>query len=285
MNRFIATKTAIISRMNRPLAPKLWLTLTVGLVMAGSSLAVVSAASESVTVLDKGAKAGMLMSLTKSASVAEPASDKNAASLLGVLAPDEASLDAQPGQTGVKTEGVATTLVSTLNGDIKVGDRIAPSSLVGIGAKAVGSGWIVGTAQGSLDAQTTGVSSYAVTDTAGHKHQVAVGSLPVIVKVTYYNQASNSNSVIPQSIQDAVDKLAGKHVRPLAIILSFVLILVGIVLAAQLVNGSTRSAFSAISRQPLTKSLILNKLFQMFGIAAGLIGLAFLAAYLILRFL
>jgi F0F1-type ATP synthase membrane subunit c/vacuolar-type H+-ATPase subunit K len=271
--------------MNRPVATKLWLILTVGLALAGSSVAIGSAASESVTVLDKGAKAGMLMSLTKSASVAEPANDKNAASLLGVLAPDESSLDSQPGQTGVKTEGVATTLVSTLNGDIRVGDRIAPSSLVGIGAKAVASGWIVGTAQGSLDAQTSGVSSYSVTDTAGRKHQVAVGSLPVIIKVTYYNQSSSSNSVIPASIQDAVDKLAGKHVRPLAIILSFILILIGIVLAAQLVNGSTRSAFSAISRQPLTKSLIMTKLFQMFGIAAGLILLAFLASYLILRFL
>ena len=247
--------------------------------------ALTGAASQSFSVADGSAKLGMLMSASPNAGVAEPASDKTAASLIGVLAPPEENSFSSSGDVNVKTDGVANTLVSTLNGDIKVGDRIATSSLVGVGAKATGSSWIVGIAQGSLDSKTAGAQLTAVTDSDGKSHQVYVASIPVVVKVTYYNVASpvSDSGLVPKSLQDAADRLAGKHVKLAAIVASVIVLMIGVILAGMLVNGAIRSGFSAIARQPLIKGIILGEIWQAFGMAAGIILVVMGASYLILR--
>ena len=243
--------------------------------------------AQSFYVTDRNATAGMLMSASADQSVAEPANGDNAKQLLGVLASsDSVDLNAQPGQKNVKTDGVATTLVSNQHGDIKVGDRITVSSIEGVGAKASGSGWIAGIAQGSLDKSTKNAIPASVTDSKGKKHDIVIGRVPMLVKVTYYTEPTtpeNQKSLLPQSIQDAADRLAGHHVKTAAIIISFVLVLMGIALAAQLVNSAIRSGFAAIARQPLTKIIILRKVLQTFAIAGVILVVVFIFAYLVLR--
>jgi len=157
-----------------------------------------AAASQSFNVLDNKSQPGMLMSLTANSGVVEPATDKNASLLLGVISANDTAFDLQPGQVSVATDGVANVLVSTLGGDIRVGDRITPSSLAGIGAKAKMTAWIVGIAQASLDSKTTAAVASTVTDTAGSKHQVYVARIPLVVHVTYYTVREPGAEIDPR---------------------------------------------------------------------------------------
>src|ERR1700683_3460638 len=88
-----------------------------------------AASSQGFDLFQGHPQAGMLMSLTSNPGVIEPANTTNAASLIGVISPGDTNIDLQPGQVNVETDGAANALVSTLNGNILVGDRITASSL------------------------------------------------------------------------------------------------------------------------------------------------------------
>ena len=243
------------------------------------------ASSQSVNVLDNKSQPGMLMSLTANAGVAEPASDKNAALLLGVISTNDTAFDMQPGQISVATDGEVSTLVSTLGGDIRVGDRIAPSSLAGIGTKAVTTGWIAGIAQASLDAKTSGAVAKTVTDTTGGKHKVYVTRIPLVVHVTYYTVPSAASKTIPDMLQTAADALAGKHASILGLVLSFLLLLTGIIWAGILINGAIRGGIAAIARQPFGKAHIRRMVLKSFGVSLLIIAVGCIGALVLLRVL
>lgn len=274
-----------VSRLNA------WLLglLTLGGVLAVLAATAPAAALSSVQdfyVQDTAAKQGMIMRLSAAAGIAEPADNQQPEAILGVLTAPSA--EAKPGQVGVQTDGVADTLVSTLNGNIKVGDRVTASSLKGTGAKANGTGWIVGVAQGSLDASSKSALKSSVVDAKGQKHDVYVGTVPVLVKVTYYikpPEPTKQSRWVPEGIQDIADTIAGKHASPLAILFSFALLLFGLVGATLIVTNAVRGGFQAIARQPLTKRLILRQVMMAFTVAIVMLGVMFGGSLLILRIL
>ena len=244
-----------------------------------------AASSQSFNVLDNKAQTGMLMSLTANSGVVEPASDKNAALLLGVISTNDTAFDTQPGQISVATDGVVSTLVSTLGGDIHVGDRIAPSSLAGIGSKASTTGWIVGIAQASLDAKTSGAVASTITDATGGKHKVYVTSIPIVVRVTYYTVPNPADRTITDNLQVAADALAGKHASVVGLVLSFLLMLTGIIWAGILINGAIRGGIAAIARQPLSKAFIRRTVLKSFGVSVMIIVAGSIGALVLLRVL
>ena len=260
--------------------------LVIGVVLTLPALA--SASSQGFTVLNNRAQQGMLMSLTANSGVVEPATTKNASSLVGIIAVDDSAVSLPPeaGKVNVRSDGVAKGLVSTLNGDIKVGDRVGVSSIAGVGAKITSSGWIVGIAQSSLDAKTKDALATSVADGSGKKHTVYVGAVPLVIKVTYYTIASagdSSNSAVPDTIQSAADSVAGKHASTLALLLSFLLFIVGVIIAGLVVNAAIKGGMLAIARQPLTKSLILRKVMQSVGLALLILSLVIVGSLGILR--
>lgn len=247
-----------------------------------------SASSQNFNVLGNNAQPGMLMSLTANAGYVEPATDKNASSLLGVLTSDTQTFDRQAGQVAVQTDGAASALVSTLNGDVLVGDRIGISPVAGVGAKMKSSGWIVGVAQASLDSKTTGAVATTVSDSKNNKHTVYVAAIPLVVKVTYYSApgaVTVKTSTVPTSLQSTVDTIAGKHVSVLGIVLSFMLISIGIIFAAQVVSSVIRGSFTAIGRQPLSKRVILRLVLQLLAMSGLILIAASVGAYVMLRLL
>jgi hypothetical protein len=250
-----------------------------------------SASTQSFSVLDNKTQTGMLVSLTANSDVVAPATDKNAAALLGVTTDNttDISYSQKPGQVSVQTDGEASVLVSTLGGDVLIGDRIAPSSLAGIGQKIAGSGWIAGVAQASLDAKTAGAVATTVTDTKGARHQVYVARIPIVVHVTYYTVSGATESKtatgLPDSIQKIADAVAGKHASLIVILLSFLLLFIGVVSAGIIINSTVRGTFLAISRQPLSKAAVLRMMMRSLGVALGIIIAVFLGALLILKLL
>ena len=248
-----------------------------------------AASSQAFNVLNGQPQAGMLMSLTNDPGVIAPTTTANASSLVGVVSTAADNLSQQGGQVNVQTDGVANALVSTLNGAIKVGDRITASPLEGVGAKATSSAWIVGIAQASLDAHSTNAVQTTLTDTSGQQHRVYVAQVPLVIKVTYYSSANgNGGSVaawIPQPVQNLADSLANKQVSSRVLIFSFVLFVLGVIAAGVIISSAIRGGFLAISRQPLAKLVILKEVWRSFGAAILVLAFTLAAVTLLLRVL
>lgn len=238
-------------------------------------------------VLSSNYSQGMLMSLTSDPGVIEPSTIQNSRSLVGIVAPnDETSISQQAGQISIRTVGEADALVSTENGNIEVGDKIGASDVSGVGERLSGSGWIAGTAQASLDPSTKGAVKTSIKDSQGKSHTVYLKAVPVLVKVTYTSAVANdpSGSGIIASLQKLADKIVGKYVPVRNVLLSVISIMIGMFLAGMILNGAVRGGMLSIGRQPLTKVLIYKKIAQAFVVAAFLLLLGVVLAWVILKF-
>lgn len=235
-------------------------------------------------VLDKSIRPGMLVSLTQNTEVVEAASDKNMTTLIGVVGSSQTDFDVGKDQVSVQTDGVVDTLVSTINGDVKVGDHIGPSSIVGFGSKVGNSGWAVGIAQESLDSHSKGAVKSTVTDSTGAKHEVYVATVSVSVHVVYVNaQQQAPTQAVPTKIQSLADSLAGKRASQVAIILGFLLLLAGFVIAGIIVNAAVRNGLQSIARQPLARQEIVQRMLQSFAMAIGILILSSIGMLVIIR--
>lgn len=242
-------------------------------------------AGQGYFVIDKSVRSGMLVSLTQNTEVVEPSSDKNMQTLLGVIGSAQTDLDVTKDQVSVQTDGVVDTLVTTVSGDIKVGDHIGPSSIVGLGAKVSDSGWAVGIAQESLDATSKGAVKSTVTDSSGAKHEVYVATIPVSVHVVYYNAKQQPiNQAIPDRIQSLANTIAGKRVSQVAIIFGSLLLIAGFAAAGVIINAAVKNGLQSIARQPLARQEIVKGMIRSFGMATGILVVACLGTVLVIRF-
>lgn len=245
-------------------------------------------AAQGFYALDKTTRTGMLVSLTKNPGVVEPASVNNSERLVGVVGTSSGDLTLEPGQIAVQTDGVVQTLVTTISGDIGVGDQISPSVIVGLGQKLEQSGWVVGIAQGSLSADTKGAVKSKVVDANGQPHEVYVATIPVIVKVVYQGssvQQEDKDMVLPDALQKLADFLAGKKASLIAVILGFFLLIVGLGASGIMLNTTIRGSMLAISRQPLSKPDILRHMLRSVIFAFGLLIVSVLGALVVIRVL
>lgn len=267
---------------------RLGLSLAVFFTAVGVLVPGIVQAGQGFYTVDKSVRSGMVVSLTQNSGVVEPATDKNMTSLLGVIGSAQTDIGVAPDQVSVQTDGVVNTLVTTVDGDITVGDRVSPSSIIGFGAKNNGSGWVVGTAQGSLDAKTQGAVKSSVKDSSGATREVYVATVPVLINVAYYNaqqQDQDKTTPIPSKIQAVADSLAGRQASQVAVVLSFLLFLVGFIVAGIIVNAAVRNGISSIARQPLVKQAITRRMIQSFLMAGAIIVGAMISALVLLRVL
>lgn len=243
-------------------------------------------AGQGYYVLDKSIRTGMLVSLTQNTQVVEAASDKNKESLIGVVGSSQTDFDVGKDQVSVQTDGIVDTIVTTVSGDIKVGDHIGPSSIVGLGGKVNNNGWAVGIAQQSLDATTAGVVKSTIADSTGAKHEVYVASIPVSIHVVYFNpQQQATSTAIPNKIQSLADSIAGKRVSQVAIVLGTILLLAGFIIAGIIVNAAVRNGLQSIARQPLAKQETTKRMLQSFAMAFGILIFASTATFVVIRYL
>lgn len=243
-------------------------------------------ANQAFYLLDKSVRQGMLVSLSKNPDTVQPANTDNASSLVGVISPNDGNFDVQNGQVNVRTEGVTDVLVTTISGNIQVGDRISPSSIVGFGAKQTQSGWIAGTAQGSLSPSTPHAIKTTVTENNGKSRTVYAASIPVLIKVAYIPEtAQTQDSALPANLQRLANTIAGRNASVMAVVFGFLLLITGFVIAALITTASVRNGLNAISRQPLAKPHIVRQMFRSFAMALGILLFAVISSMAIIRLL
>ncbi len=229
---------------------------------------------------------GTLVSLdTSSSDAIVAASQDRTDALLGVVVKsDEALLTLSSGKADdvqVATSGVAMALVSNVNGDIKAGDKIAVSPITGVGAKAVLSGKVVGTAQTDFTASSADKREVEIASKTGPPQKVLLGRIPILVNVSFYS-AKTEDSLIPSSIQSIFDALARKQVSLVKIVLSILLLSLALVVVSVLIYSAARNSIISIGRNPLSQPAVRRSLFSVIFIAAAILLITLMAVYFII---
>lgn len=225
---------------------------------------------------------GTLVSTNATANTVESATVDTAPQLTGVVGADAlVELSSDTSEVQVATSGTVSTLVSTINGDIKSGDRVSVSPIVGVGMKNLSNGYIVGVAQADFS-QAKDVISREVVDRNGNKTTTKVGLLPVQVGVSFYTEPDKNTTILPAFLLDLAREIAGRDVSVIRIIIALVVLLVGIGSITTLIFAAVRSSIISIGRNPLAASAVHRSLFQVILLAIGVLLVMLGAVYLVL---
>lgn len=248
----------------------------------------VTPGARAVTSLSQGYSAnesiaiGSVVSLEKNSTDSViPSASENTDSIIGVVINDGSSLltlnNGNKIQVQVATNGVTPTLVSDCNGAIAPGDHITASPLKGVGMKATSNSKIVGTAQGTMTNTTTQKVEGAVCD----NQEVTLGQLPVLVSISYH-YSQPEKTIIPASLQNLANTVAGKKVSTLPIIISAAIFLVAIIVVAVIIYSMIRSSIISIGRNPMAQAAVYRDVIQLSTLVLAILGVAVVAIYLIL---
>jgi hypothetical protein len=178
----------------------------------------------------------------------------------------------------VVLSGSTTVFVSNINGDIKSGDKITASPILGVGMRATASGQIVGTA--TADFKKKEGTPKVLADRDGTNHTIYVQKLPIQVGVAYYE--APGNSYLPPSVQNLADSIAGKPVSIIRILISMAILILAFTFTVVLTYSSTRSTIAALGRNPLGSKQIIRGQYRSILIAIITVSGALLATYLLL---
>lgn len=226
---------------------------------------------------------GTLVSITPEAEKSvEVANREHPERLIGVVADKPlVAIDDNESQVQVVTDGLTYALVSDIYGQIKRGDRIEISAIAGVGAKANGSGQIVGIAHGDFS-EAKRVKEHTIKDVNGEDRQVKVGLMLVNVGPLYFQQPEDSQTLVPGFLQRFANSLAGRDVVPIRIYVSVAVFLIGLVVIGVLFFSSVRYSITAIGRNPLASGQVQRGLLQVAVIGTMILLVTLIAVYLIL---
>lgn len=227
---------------------------------------------------------GSIVSLENSASdIVHAATAQTAGNMLGIVINDRTTLlsldTGKSSQVQVATSGVVQVLVSNINGDVRAGDEITASPIAGVGMKATANTKVIGISQGDLKGNNANKETY--TDKAGKKHDVMIGQVPLQVNVAYYYKQPDK-TIIPSTVQNIANAMAGKTVSTLPIVISAAIFIVMMIVVASIVYSMVRSSIISVGRNPMSQSAIYRDMVQMSALVVGILVVGIVSIYMIL---
>ncbi|HEX6462533.1 MAG TPA: hypothetical protein VFZ58_04695 [Candidatus Saccharimonadales bacterium] len=240
-----------------------------------------AAISQGFQTHDNNLRAGALVSFERGNNDrVELANRESAEQLIGVVGEKPlVALSASASETQVVTQGVAPVLVSTINGDVKSGDKITASPINGVGMKATASSVVIGTAREDLSAKPT--QEVTVTDTDKHTKQVQIGTISAQINITYFAGTETAQSFLPPFLQQMANSIAGREVPVLRVVMGLLLLIAGFIGAGILLYSSVQSSIISIGRNPLSEGAVNKSLLRVGLIAAVVLLTATAAVYLV----
>ncbi len=234
----------------------------------------------------KPVKDGELVSTNNNPGIIQKATTANADSMVGVAAVGESALlsvTTTANEVPVATAGIANAILSTANGDIKVGDKITASPLEGVGAKAVKTARVIGVAQASLDAKTPGATKTKVKDKSGKEREVYIAKVPILVSLSWYMLGEGKPNLVPSFLQSIANAIAGRQVSTLPLTIGVIILVITIMSAGVITFTATRSSIISIGRNPLSRGSVIGSLIQVMFLVIGILATGMGAIFLVLR--
>jgi hypothetical protein len=235
------------------------------------------------TTDDKAVVQGSLVATkADNAEAVEPATIERAGRLAGVVvtAPLLGLSSGSQAQVQVTLSGTAAALVSDINGAIKAGDKITASPIAGVGMLATADSQIVGTAGVGFD--TKSAKTVSVTDKAGKRQSIHVGTVPLAVGVSYY--VAPTNQFLPPFLQSLANTISGRPVSGARILLSGIVLFLAFGVVFALIYTAVRAGIVSLGRNPLAAGAIEHGLVNVGVTVLLVVVLTLLGVYLILVF-
>ncbi|MEO5949389.1 MAG: hypothetical protein ABIP74_03220, partial [Candidatus Saccharimonas sp.] len=208
----------------------------------------------------------------------ELASTSNINNLFGVVINTGSSIltldNGSKTQVQVATSGVLPTLVSDCNGEISTGDPVTASPLQGVGMKATSNIKIVGIAQGKV----TGATKQKVSKDICGSEEVVLGQVPILISVAYHYREPEK-TLIPASLQNLANTIAGKSVSSLPIIISAAIFFVIIIVVVAIIYSLIRNSLISIGRNPMAQSAVYRDVIQLSALVLAILGVGVIAIY------
>jgi hypothetical protein len=170
-----------------------------------------------------------------------------------------------PGTVQVATSGRASALVSTLNGDIKIGDQVGVSPFDGVGMKALPGSRVIGLAETAFNSNTEGATAEHVTDKSGKTSSVQIGY--VRVNIAIGTNATILTTADLNSLQKFAKTLTGHTVSTERVAISLAVATVAILALITLIYASIYGSIISIGRNPLAKYTVLRTLSSVLALA------------------
>lgn len=248
----------------------------------------VAPAAMAVTTISQGYSAsssiavGSLVSLENNSNDSvEPASSTNINNLFGVVINNGSSVltldNGSKTQVQVATSGILPTLVSDCNGSISSGDPVTASPVKGVGMKATTNIKIVGIAQGKV----TGATKQKVDKNICGSEEITLGQVPVLIGVAYHYREPEK-TIIPASLQNLANTIAGKSVSSLPIIISAGIFLITVIIVVAIIYSLIRSSIISIGRNPMAQSAVYRDVIQLSALVLAILGVGMVAIYMVL---
>lgn len=249
--------------------------------VAPAAYAIITPISQSYAA-DKQLTIGSIASLVENTSDrVELSNNNNAENVLGVvISPDSSLLSVSNGantKVQIATAGTLQVLVSDINGSIQRGDHITASPIDGVGMKATSNVRVVGIAQGDL----SGGNKQTYKDKDGKEQSVTLSEIPVLVSVAYYFKEPDK-TIIPASVQNVANALAGRNVSTTPILVSLAIFIVTIIVVVSIIYSMVRNGIISVGRNPLSQSAVYRNVIQMSALVLTILGIAMAAIYLVL---
>lgn len=227
---------------------------------------------------------GSLVSLTENAAngTVQAANTSNGVRLVGVTSKQSLiELSGGAREVQVVIGGSSYALVSDINGEVKRGDKIAPSPLSGVGMKATESTQVLGTVEQDFS-EANQVSTQQITDKNGTEHTVKVGLVTTQVNVAFYQKPEDSASFLPSFLRKFANQVVGHEVAPIRILIALILLIASFGGVAVLLYSSVSSSIISIGRNPLSADAVHKGIFEVAALAIGILLLTLIALYLVL---
>lgn len=239
---------------------------------------------------DSSLQLGLIVGLKGKPAKVSALDQNNAQYMQGVVvSPADAPVTLSPStKTGkhayVATFGRYDTLVSTQNGTIGAGDYIAISSINGVGMKADGTSKLVlGKAAANFDGIGNVESTSVLKNSQGKKITVAIGRIPVDIKIAKNPLKQTVTNYVPGFLQSLTTNVASKPVSAPRIYLGLVTLIATAFIAGSVLYSGVRSTMVAIGRNPLARKPIIRGLLQVMLVSVIVFIIGLFAVYLLLK--
>ena len=255
--------------------------LALGLAPAGASSANISHSYHSLSTIT----AGSLVSLDpQQTDYVQPANTNNANQLFGIAVNGNDSLlavDATPGEVQVATSGNAIVLVSTLSGNIEVGDQVSVSPFSGVGMKASPGSHVIGLAQTAFNSQSSGATSQQVTDKQHKTSTIKVGKVRLSIAIGTAGSGLAGENLT--SLQRLARSVTGHTVSTFRVAVSLVVVAVSLIALITLIYAAIYGSIVSVGRNPLAKYAVFRTLTSVLGMAALTALVGSVTVFLLLR--
>jgi hypothetical protein len=216
----------------------------------------------------------------------ELANTSNASRLLGVALNSKDSLlavDPNSGSVQVAINGSVNTLVSTVNGNIKVGDQVSASPFNGIGMETSPGLRVIGIAQTAFAYNTPQSTTEQVKDKSGKAHQIKVGYIRLNIAVGTNSASGGGGSGKVNFLQRLIKSLTGRTISVIRILLSIMVAAISFISLITLIYASIYGSIVSIGRNPLAKHAVFRTLTSVMVMALLTIAIASVTIYYLLR--